>query len=530
MLVARGLREMQNGSDGSYDAIVVGSGFGGSFAARSLVDAGLRVVLLERGDRVERGAWNWSPAGLGTSTRYYRPDAAFRKTGRKREPVGAFQCVGGPSVFYGGVSLRFRPEDFAPDPQIAPAPLGGWPFGYAELEPFYTRAERILGVAGDDAADPHAPPRSAPFPAPGSELSPVSARIAAAAERLGLSPFRLPLAIHLDNGPGRHGRSGCIACSTCDGFACAIGAKNDLTAMLHPGLLGRGLTLRAKTAATRILERGGRVAGIETIDVGSGEAMTFHAPLVLLAAGALFSPQLVLASGLAARNAGGDNVGRYLMRHCNGSVYGVFPRLPGAGTFHKHIGINDFYFGDGVPDAPPGKLGNLQQVPTPGPAYASGQVPALLEPLAGRVLSHLTGLLAIAEDQPRYANRVGIDRNRRDALGVPAATIEHRHTPRDLAARAALMRQAKRILREAGAWFCYTHRIDTFSHAVGTLRTGDDHRTSVLDRWCRFRGVDGLYVVDGSFMPTSSGTNPSLTIAANALRVAAHIANDGDRT
>jgi choline dehydrogenase-like flavoprotein len=113
---------------------------------------------------------------------------------------------------------------------------------------------------------------------------------------------------------------------------------------------------------------------------------------------------------------------------------------------------------------------------------------------------------------------------------VPAATIEHRHTPRDLAARAALMRQAKRILREAGAWFCYTHRIDTFSHAVGTLRTGDDHRTSVLDRWCRFRGVDGLYVVDGSFMPTSSGTNPSLTIAANALRVAAHITNDGDRT
>ncbi len=94
-------------------------------------------------------------------------------------------------------------------------------------------------------------------------------------------------------------------------------------------------------------------------------------------------------------------------------------------------------------------------------------------------------------------------------------------------ARRALAREARRILREAGAWLTYTHRIDTFSHAVGTLRMGADPTRSVVDAGGRFRGVDDLYVVDGSFMPAAGGVNPSLTIAAHALRVADIIAGDG---
>ena len=87
------------------------------------------------------------------------------------------------------------------------------------------------------------------------------------------------------------------------------------------------------------------------------------------------------------------------------------------------------------------------------------------------------------------------------------------------------MRRCKQIFRHAGAPISYVHQIKTFSHAVGTVRFGDDPSSSVLDPYCRFRGVDNLHVVDASFMPTSAGLNPSLTISANALRVGAAVAH-----
>jgi choline dehydrogenase-like flavoprotein len=133
------------------------------------------------------------------------------------------------------------------------------------------------------------------------------------------------------------------------------------------------------------------------------------------------------------------------------------------------------------------------------------------------------GLLTIAEDQPRSENRVTLDRGV-DGVGLPALRITHRYTSRDLAADRALRTRAGRILRAAGALFCYRRPIRTFSHALGTVRMGLDERTSPLDEVCRFRGIENLRVVDASAFPTSSAVNPSLTIAANALRVAASMA------
>ena len=139
-------------------------------------------------------------------------------------------------------------------------------------------------------------------------------------------------------------------------------------------------------------------------------------------------------------------------------------------------------------------------------------------------MDHLTGLLTIAEDQPQYENRVLLDGVATDRVGLPRLQITHRYSGRDRAAGRALVERASAILRRAGAWALYRHRIDTFSHAVGTVRMGADPRTSALDPECRFRGLENLYVVDGSVMPTSAGVNPSLTIAANALRAAHRLA------
>jgi len=160
----------------SLDAIVVGSGFGGAMAARVLVHAGWRVLLLERGGWVVRGPQNWAQENVGELTGHYSREAPYRQLRGGRD-LGAYFCVGGPSVFYGGVSLRFREKDFEPDREIVGDSGARWPLGYAELEAYYTSAERILGVSGAAGEDPTEPARSEPYPHPAADLAPVTQRL-----------------------------------------------------------------------------------------------------------------------------------------------------------------------------------------------------------------------------------------------------------------------------------------------------------------------------------------------------------------
>lgn len=509
-------------SPAHYDAVVVGSGFGGAMAAHELVRAGLRVLMLERGGWVRRGPHNWEPTGSIDLTPAYDFDSAYRAVSGGQAPVmGLYSCVGGPSVFYGGVSFRLRVADFEPDPDVVGDSGARWPFGYEELEPYYTRAEALLGVAGADD-DPIAPPRSAPYPQALPPLSETSALIARAGRSLGLRPFRLPLAIHYGGVPGR---AACQPCTTCDTFACAIAAKNDLATGLLPALIARGLTLAPETVATSLRVRAGRIEAVEAFDKRSGAAVSYTGELVVLSAGALSSPHLLMASGLVALNPAGDAVGRYLTRHANGMVFGLFPSLPDRGRrFQKQLAFNDYYLGNGASGDVRGKLGSIQQVQAPPPALVRAHTPLGIGWVVSPLLSRVTGLLAMAEDQPRRENRLELDPARRDRFGLPQLVVTHRYTARDVAARSALLACARRILRAAGARIFYTHDIKTFSHAAGTVRMGDDPASAPLDPWCRFRGVENLFVLDASFMPTGGGVNPSLTIAANALRVGEAIA------
>jgi choline dehydrogenase-like flavoprotein len=501
-----------------YDAVIIGSGFGGAMVAHELVSAGWRVLMVERGDWVRRGPGNWAAEGVGFFTPHYSLETPYRVlAGGETDVVGSFACVGGPSVFYGGTSLRFRALDFEPAPEIVGDSGAHWPLGYDELEGHYTRAERLIGVAGQGGDDPTEPYRSAPYPYPGGALAPTSRRIWEAARGLGLHPFRLPLAF---NHARTNGRRPCAACGTCDLFACAIGAKNDLATAVLPGLLRRGLHLRPRTVAVRLLARGGRVEALECVDRDAGHPVRFAAPVFVLAAGALGSAHLVLASGLDRECPARRAVGRYLTRHWNAVVAGLFPSPPAPeGQFHKQVGIHDFYFGDPDAAGPAGKLGGLQQLSTPPPALVRDRVPAGLGGALMPFVSRITGLLVIAEDQPSRDNGVAIRLSRRDRFGLPQLLVVHRYSRRDDAAGRALVAHARRILRRAGAWATHVQPIRTFSHALGTLRMGSDPETAPVDPDGLFRGTDNLYVADGSAFPTSAAVNPSLTIAANALRV-----------
>jgi hypothetical protein len=228
---------------------------------------------------------------------------------------------------------------------------------------------------------------------------------------------------------------------------------------------------------------------------------------------------------LERENPAGHLVGRNLMRHCNAIVFGIFPgRVNPRRQFHKQIGIHDFYFGHPLVHTPRGKLGTIQQLQTPPAALVKDELPRAFGRFVDPAVEHLTGLLVMAEDQPQFRNHVRVDWRERSEFGLPQLTIDHRYTQRDEYARDALVRQGKRIFRRAGAPVSYVHQIKTFSHAVGTVRFGEDPSTSALDPNCRYRGIDNLYVVDASFMPTSAGLNPSLTISANALRVGSAVA------
>jgi len=508
-----------------YDAIIIGSGIGGAFAALALVRAGQRVLVLERGDWISRGAANWTPEGVWELTPAHSMEAPYElRSGGRRSRVGGFHCVGGMSVFAGGVALRFRERDFEPAPEIVGGSGAEWPYRYADLAPFYDEAERVLGVAGSTGEDPTEPARAQSYPQAPAPLASLSRRIGDSARALGLSPFRLPLAINYANGA----RKACIGCSTCDAYACAIEAKNDVSTVVYPDLIARGLVLEPNTVVTGVERESTRATAVHTVHRATGERRAYRGTRIFLAAGVIGTPHLLLASGLEHANPGGDAVGRYLLRHCNAMTFGFFPARPNpAGEFHKQLGVHDFYFGDPRGGAPEGKLGCIQQVMPPPLGSLQKRLGRPLMRFLTPVMHHMTGLLSIAEDQPNAANRLTIDRSRSDRYEMPRVQIAHEYSARDRAARQALVDWAKRILRGAGARFFYTHHIDTFSHAVGTVRAGLEPGTSALDAWCRFRGIDNLYVVDGSFMPTAAAVNPSLTIAANALRTATLALEEG---
>lgn len=508
-----------------WDAVIVGSGFGGAMVAHRLVAAGARVLMLERGDWVPRGEAAWRPEASLELTPSYAKDIPYRCDRNGHGPIiGGYACVGGPSVYYGCVALRFRERDFVGDADVVGRSGAAWPFRYDDLEPFYGEAERLLGIAGDDTGDPTAPRRSTPYPAPPAPLADVTVRVAEAALALGLSPFHLPLAINHQETPGRRA---CIACRTCDTYACAIEAKNDVATTMIAPLVARGLALWPRTVALRVEAEGGRVRRLHAWSRDRGEAVTIEADRFVLAAGALGTPHLVLASRLDELSPARAAIGRYLMRHDNAMLFGLFPRRPDPERrFHKQLALHDWYFGDrGSDDVPDlGKLGGVQQMMTPPKELVRAHLPRGTRVALGALTEHLTGLLCIAEDQPRADNGVRVDFDVRDGYGLPQLVIDHAYSERDRRASDALARRARRVLDRMGALAVHTHRVKTFSHAVGTVRMGDDPATAPLDGGCRFRGLANLWITDGAALPMSGGVNPSLTIAANALRAAEGIA------
>lgn len=485
------------------DVIIIGSGMGGATLAAALAPSRLRILILERGERLEHSPEARDPDAI-FARGHFRPDEEWLDgAGTPFNPGNYYYC-GGNSKFYGAVLIRYRAQDFAPLRHVE-GTTPGWPFGYDTLEPWYQQAEALYQVRGQIGEDPTEPPHSGRYPFPPVPDEPAIADLRRRLARVGLHPASLPLGVDIDRWLAK-GRT------PWDAFPDTCGGKMDAeTVGLALALQHPNVTLRTGAAVDRL--DAGPDGRITAVRLANGE--TLSAPVIVLAAGAVMSSVLLLRSASEAHPTGlanrSDQVGRNFMNHNLSAVLAMHPFRRNDAVYQKTLMVNDFYL-TGGPDGAP--LGNIQLL-----GKVSGPILAADTPIP-RALAHWIAarsvdLLAMSEDLPNPDSRVTL---RGDRVVLDWKRSNWR-------AHQMLVDRMKQTLRRAGYPVVLARAFDrrTPSHQCGTNRMGADPRTSVVDENLQSHDHPNLYIVDASVLPTSAAVNPSLTIAALALRAAAHI-------
>ncbi len=512
-----------------YDVIIIGTGAGGGTLAYRLAPSGKRILLLERGDYVPREKENWDPRAVNAEGRYNTKETWRDRNGKDLHPHTNYY-VGGNTKFYGAALFRLRREDFGEIKHhggISPA----WPIEYEELEPYYTEAEGLYHVHGVRGEDPTDPPAGAPYPHPPVSHEPRIQQLSDDLARLGLKPFHVPVGVMLDEASPR--TSACIRCNTCDGFPCLVGAKSDAqTCAVDPALRYPNVTLMTNAKVERLkTDASGRTVTSVVVE-RDGRMEEFSADVVVASCGAINSAALLLRSagdkhpnGLA--NSSGV-VGRHYMGHVN-SVLMAISKCPNPTVFQKTLGVNDFYFGSKDWPYPMGHIsfvGKLdgETLKAGAPAIAPGWSLDLMA-------KHSLDFWLTSEDLPDPENRVTLDREGRIVLS---------YKPNNEEGHGRLIAKLKDLMKQQTKCRVHGHEcheglfarnlflgqripLAGVAHQNGTIRFGRDPKTSALDPNCKAHDLDNLYVVDGSFFPSSAAVNPALTIIANALRVGDHL-------
>jgi choline dehydrogenase-like flavoprotein len=491
------------------DIVIIGSGIGGSTVAAGLAASGADILVLEAGDHLPERPENRDPKAI-FQRGFFRPKELWYDEAGSAFNPGNYYNVGGNSKFYGAVLTRYRAEDFE-EMQHLEGMSPAWPFPYQELEPWYCRAEKLFQVRGVLGQDPTEPQHSKPY-----EFPPVpdEAPISILRQRLkaaGVHPFSLPLGVDIDTWLS-HGKT------PWDAHPNSFNGKMDAeTTALAAALKHDNVQLQTNSRVIRLetASDGKRVAAVH-YETG-GQRFVIKPKFVILSAGAVQSAVLLLRSandanptGLANRS---DQVGRNFMNHNLSAVIGFDPRFRNDSIYQKTLGFNDFYLSDGNGGAPLGNVQLLGRISAPVLKSDLKHVPAWL---LNRFCAHTVDFLAMSEDVPKPESRVRIDGDKIILQWIRTNWPAHQK----------LVAQIKTVLRAAGFPLVVSKAFDrkTPSHQCGTVRMGTDPSAAPLDVYCRSHDHPNLFVVDAAFLPTSAAVNPALTIAAQALRVADHVA------
>jgi choline dehydrogenase-like flavoprotein len=535
---------------------VVVAGAGGGIVAEQLALAGYRVALLERGrqqkfsetghDELRSQRTTVLGNAFGPDDEHYvrEVERGQGKWAKVLPSEGAYNnvaaCVGGGTFSYGAMAWRFMEKDFRMKSTYG-APAGStledWPIAYADLEPYYTKAEWEIGVSGQAGANTFEPPRSKPYPMPPLPLNREANMLTKAAKKLGWHPFPIPMAI---NSVNYMGRSGCIGCPHCVGFACEVNAKSSTAVTVIP---------RAIKTGNCELRTGAVVAEIMTDERGSAFAVAYTqnsqiqvqpCKAIVVSCSATETPRLLLNSktklfpnGLGNNN---DWVGRNLMGHAYCGATGLFEEeiFDGTGPAARVAACD---FSHGLPDGLKG--GGMMANEFIRLQYLFSQ--SMLPPGMPRwgiehknymrkYFKRSVGIKSPIQEMPVFESRVEISPTLREAFGIPTVRLSgHRHS-HDQQVGKYVAERCEQWLKEAGASKTWTSvagsGVSGGQHQAGTCRMGNDPKTSVVDKYCRLHDVDNVYVVDGSVHVNNGGFNPSLTIQAIAYWASARMVTD----
>ena len=498
-----------------YDIIIIGSGAGGGTLAYKLATSGKRILILERGDYIPKEKENWDPKEVFTNGRYRTTEKWIDKDDQPFSPY-AHYAVGGNTKMYGAALFRLRESDFKNTLHF-----GGlspeWPIKYDEFEPYYTEAENLYSVHGERGIDPTEPRAKTGYPFPPLKHEPSMQDLFDSIRGLGYRPFPLPIGVRL--GENNNDGSSPINLSNFDGFPDPTEAKADSQVVsIREALKSPHVTLLTRAHVDKLVTdaSGKRILVVEV--TRDGEKISFEGDVVVLAAGAVNSAAILLRSNNLANSSG--LVGRNYMLHQNGCVINFSDKL-NTSQFQKSFSLSDFYNEAEDSQFP---LGTIQLMGKNDPDTVMGLTKDYFEGKSFEELSsHSVDFWITSEDLPDYNNQVTITRdgsiktiytvNNREAYNRLKKKL---YTILDkLAEKDPLYKNAVRVGYDLG--------ISGVSHQMGTLKFGNDPKTSVLDVNCKAHDLDNLYAVDASFFVSSGAFNPSLTIMANALRVGDHL-------
>lgn len=552
------------------DVVIVGAGAAGGILAAELAKAGMKVIALERGPRLATA--DFAPQD---ELRYFqrqelrphvrrqpvtwRPSANVRATPLPVLNYG--NQAGGGTVHYGAVSWRFHDDDFRARAQTlqrygasaipGDSSLADWPLTYADLEPFYDRAEYALGVSGKagnlqgktvDGGNPFEAPRRREYPLPPLVVDQAGAIFDGGARRQGYHPFSTPRAIL---SRPYDGRPACTYCGFCQAFGCHVGAKSSILVTTLPEADRTG-NFRLITGAMchRInSDAGGRATGVAYYGP-DGSDNTIEAEIVIVAPFIYDNVRLLLLSktprfpdGLA--NSSGQ-LGRHLMAHISPRVFAAFDDRhvniymgPSAqrhsfddlnGDNFDHAGLG-FIRGAQVSVSPAdleaGPIGAAVSMnPPPGiPRWG-----AAYRDFLATYFTRYVALTAQAENLPYADQTIDLDPEVRDQWGLPAPRLTYNwRRPNELARIEYLTRKLEDLARAMGARHVWRGPAGTGApgaHHEGGTRMGSDPRSSVVNRYGQSWDIPNLFVVGSSTFPTMSGFNPTLTIQALAYMTA----------